>query len=200
MAEEASIVKDLVTYSLVFDKLSLEFDIFVALSIENTAVFLQGKPADFAFVVAEIWLRSNGSRHLVCSQFDTGNLSEFLRKLSNTLLNPQRLPEWAESVGRRGLASWFDEYRKKLEQELVLAEDEKHYDELTQLLVTADNRQYIAVYKCGNVPTIEVRAQAGTSSGFVDVIESFDAEFAANEAIQLKEVQVKLVRGRMNLQ
>src|SRR5579862_4149295 len=142
MAEEASIVNDLVTYSLVFNKFSLEFDICVPLSIENTAVFLKGKPPGFAFVVAEIWLRSSGSRHLVCSQFDAGNLSEFLRKLSNALLNPPRLPKWAESAGRRGLASWFDEYRKKLEEESVVAEDEKHYDELTQLLVTADNPQY----------------------------------------------------------
>jgi hypothetical protein len=54
-------VNEISSYSLEFEGFSIEFDVRLQRSISETRAFRHGKPTDFAYVVADIWLKSGNS-------------------------------------------------------------------------------------------------------------------------------------------
>lgn len=200
LAEEAAIVNDeILTYTLHFHAFSLEFDVRVGRSIEETRAFQSGLPPEFVYVVADMWLRNQSGRYLVSSEFNTGNLSEFFGRLSTELQNPKGLSEELALITPSGLGAWFDDYWVKVDQEQVSEDDERNYDALMRFLVTVESGSCVAVYSRNGLPVIEVSTQTDTPHGPERAFDLFNPTTAQN-VVELSESLGRLIRSRMRLQ
>ena len=191
---------ELLTFSLVLEGFSLEFDVRVQRSTAETHAFQRGKPSDFAFVVADIWLRTGHRRCLVSSEFNTGNLIEALRDLSAAFGAPEKLGAAGSIIPLGGLCAWKREYWDRVDEDRALADDEANYDRLTHFCVIAEDTGCIAIYDRDGVPTIEVSAQVDDEAGPLMAHGNFSPAAAAQETAQLRLALAKIIRERMTVQ
>jgi hypothetical protein len=194
------VADELLTYSLVFEGFSLEFDIRVQRSTAETHAFQRGKPSDFAFVVSDIWLKSGHRRCLVSSEFNTGNLIEALRDLSAAFGAPEKLGAAGSIIPLSGLCAWMREYWSRVDEDRAVADDEANHDCLTHFCVIAEDTGCIAIYDRDGVPTIEVSAQVDDEAGPLMVHAKFSPAAAAQETVQLRQALAEIIRERMTVQ
>ena len=183
-------------YCLGFDGFSVEFDLAVKPSLTETRAFDVPNP-DFVFAVASIWLRTGNGRHLVSSEFQTGNLVERLRSLAKALSDPPALTEIAKIVGRGGVSAWMHGYWDRLARECSLPTDEAIYDLLFPLCLVAEDEGRLVIYEYQGTPTIEVAAKTEPGTAPITVFSEFDRDTAAAEVNRLRASITNAIQRRL---
>jgi hypothetical protein len=156
-------------------------------SILETKSFNLPDSRDFVYVVADTWLRIGDARYILGSEFDTGNLIEFLRYFEKRLYALPLLDEISTVVERCGWAVWVRGYWERLNDDTITAEDEALYDLLEPISVMAYDG-YIGVYKYNDVAMIEVATRPETSIP-VFVCSSFEP---AKLIEDLKQIRISV--------
>lgn len=175
-----------ITYSLEFAEFSIDFDVKRNASIERTRSFDSHGP-DFVFAVADTWLRIGHSRHLLISEFNSGNLIETLRGLEKQLGNLISTPDIGKVIPRGGLGVWMYGYWNRLNLDCSVPDDEVIYGLLFPLCISAHNDDYIAAYRYNGMPTIEVTTRPRTEEKPIHVWSEFDAEKMVCEVRELRQ-------------
>jgi hypothetical protein len=187
LAKKAQVMSDeIFTYSLVVPQFSIDFDVKTQSSIQWTRGFDSHGP-NFVFAVADTWLRINYTRHLVISEFDTGNLIETLRSLAKQLRDLSSTPDISNIISRGGLSVWMDGYWDRLNQDCSAHSDEAIYNLLEPLCISAHDGDYIAAYIHHGLPTIEVATRPKPEAAPIHVWSEFDPEKMASEVRELQQ-------------
>lgn len=191
---------EIVMYSLDFREFSLEFDVDVTRSTEDTLVFLAGKSADSAYVVGDVWLRLGGARHLIVPQANSPNVLDLLEDLANAFRRPTNLPEYEGLEDGGGVCSWMEHYWQRVDEERTTADDEATYDRLMAVFIVANGARGVAVYNRSGVLTIEAAGLTEDRGVPTRVLESFSPDTIVFDVSQLQEAIATLVMQRATMQ
>lgn len=187
-------------YSLDFREFSIEFDVDVTRSTEDTLEFLAGKSADPMYVVGDVWLRLGSMRHLVITQQHCPNLLDLLEDLANAFRRPTNLPEYESLEDGAGVCAWMEQYWRRVDEEQTTVEDEETYERLMSVFIVGDGARGIAVYNRSGVLTIEAAGLTEDHGVPTRVLESFSPDTIVFDVAQLQEAIAALVTQRATVQ
>lgn len=183
------------TFSLDFSEFSLDFDVWIGLSIEWTRRFASHGP-NFVFAVADTWLRIGITRYLIAPEDNPGNFIETLKYLAATVRNPTHIPDIEKIIPRGGLYAWMCGYWDRIMNDCNMPDDEAIYDLLIRLDVVDAHEGNIAIYRYNGNPTIEVATNSEAGEP-INVWCEFDLELKAFEVKRLQELITTTIQQRM---
>lgn len=186
---------EIFTYSLVFPKFSIDFDVNLKLSIEWTRGFSSHGP-DFVFAVAETWLSIQGSRYLIESAIRPGNLIEEFKDFSVKLSSPPYVQNLEHIIPRGGWCAWMRGYWNRLNNDCSTVDDEANYDMLIGFSLMDSREGHIAIYRYRGTPTLEVATRTEEGIEPIHVWSEFDPEKAVTEVHELQQsILVKILQA-----
>jgi hypothetical protein len=187
-------------YSLEFREFSIEFDVDVTRSTEDTLGLLAAKSIDCAYVTGDVWLRLGGARHLIITQFQAPNLLDLLDDLANAFRRSPNLPECEGLDDGGGVCAWMEQYWGKVDEERTTLEDETTYERLISLFIVANGTRGIAIYTRNGVLTVEASGLTQDHGVPTRVLESFSPDTIVFDVSQLQEAINSLVLQRATMQ
>lgn len=191
---------EIIMYALEFREFSIEFDVDVTRSTEDTLALSVGKSVESMFVTGEVWLRSAGVRHLIIPQFNAPNLLDLLEDLANAFRRSPSLPECEALEDGGGVCAWMEQYWVRVDEERTTRDDEADYERLISLFIVANGARGIAVYTRAGVLTVEVAGLTEDRGVPTRVLESFSPDTVVFDAMQLQEAISALVLQRTTMQ
>lgn len=191
---------EIITYPLEFREFSIEFDVDVTRSTEDTLVLLAGNSIDSAYVVGDVWLRVGGARHLIIAQLSAPNLLDLLEDLANAFRRPPNLPECEGLEDGGGVCAWMEQYWARVDEERTTMDDEVTYERLISLFIVANGARGIAVYNRAGALTVEAAGLTEDRGVPTRVLESFSPDTIVFDASQLQEAIATLVLQRATMQ
>jgi hypothetical protein len=187
-------------YALEFREFSIELDVDVTRSTEDTLALLGGKSGDSVFVTGDVWLRSGSSRHLIVTRLNAPNLLDLLEDLANAFRRSPSLPECEALEDGGGVCAWMEQYWSRAEEERTTLDDEENYERLLPLFIVANGARGIAIYSRAGVLTIEAAGLTEERGVPTRVLESFSPDAVVFDAMQLQEAISALVLQRTTMQ
>lgn len=184
------------TYSLNFSGFSIDFDVKIDSSIQETKAYRLPANIDFVFAVADTWLWMAGVRHLLVSDFNTGNLIELLRNLEQRLC-AQSLSHTLEGVIERcGWGAWMHGYWDRLNNDASTVDDDAIYDLLIPMSLLEGHEGHIAAYNYNGTAVIEAatRPKIGVP---IFVCSDFEPGKVAAELEQMRLLVEAAIRARL---
>ena len=190
---------EIIMYALEFREFSIELDVDVTRSTEDTLALLAGKSNDTMFVCGDVWLRSGSARHLIVTQLNAPNLLDLLEDLANAFRRSPSLPEY-EALEDGGVCAWMEQYWARVDEERTTLDDEESYDRLLSLFIVANGPRGIAVYSRAGVLTVEAAGLTEERGVPTRVLESFSPDAVVFDVMQLQEAIGALVLQRTTMQ
>jgi hypothetical protein len=191
---------EIIMYALEFREFSIEIDVDVTRSTEDTLALSTGKTGDAVFVSGDVWLRSGGARHLIINHCDAPNLLDLLEDLANAFRRPPSLPEYEALEDGGSVCAWMEQYWSRVEEERTSLEDEENHERLLPLFIVANGARGIAVYTRAGVLTVEAAGLTQERGVPTRVLESFSPEAVVFDVLQLQEAIGALVLQRTTMQ
>ena len=191
---------EIIMYALEFREFSLELDVDVTRSTEDTLSLGAGKSAESVYVVGEVWLRSGGARHLVIGQLHAPSLLDFLEDLANAFRRPPSLPEFEALDDGGGVCAWMEHYWARVDDERTTVDDEETYERLISLFIVANGARGIAVYNRAGALTVEAAGLTQDRGVPTRVLESFSPDSIVFDVVQLQEAIACLIQQRTTMQ
>lgn len=184
-----------VTFTLDLSGFSLDFDVWVELSIEWTRGLASHGP-NFVFAIADTWLRIGTTRYLIAPEDNPENFIETLKDLALTFHDPVSVSDIEKIIPRGGLYAWMCGYWDRIMNDCNMPNDEAIYSLLIPLNVIDTHKGNIAVYRYNGSPTIEV-ATRPESSDPINVWCEFNPELKALELKQLQQLITTTIKQHM---
>lgn len=191
---------EIIMYALEFREFSIELDVDVTRSTEDTLELLAEKSGDSAFVSGDVWLRSGGARHLIITQFNAPNLLDLLEDLANAFRRSPSLPECEALEDGGGVCAWMEQYWSRVDEERTTLDDEENYERLLSLFIVANGARGIAIYTRAGVLTVEAAGLTEDRGVPTRVLESFSPDAVVFDVMQLQEAIGDLVLKRITMQ
>ena len=191
---------EIIMYALEFREFSIELDVDVTRSTEDTLELLAEKSGDSAFVSGDVWLRSGGARHLIITQFNAPNLLDLLEDLANAFRRSPSLPEYEALEDGGGVCAWMEQYWSRVDEERTTLDDEENYERLLSLFIVANGARGIAIYTRAGVLTVEAAGLTEDRGVPTRVLESFSPDAVVFDVMQLQEAIGDLVLKRITMQ
>jgi len=191
---------EIVMYCLDFREFSIEFDVDVTRSTEDTLEGVTGKSVESIYVVGDVWLRSGGARHLIIPRHQAPNLLELLEDLANAFRRSPHFPESAAVEEGDGVCAWMEQYWVRVDEARTSMADEDTYERLISLFVVANGARGIAVYIRSGVLTLEAAGLTESRGVPTRVLESFSPDSIVFDVSQLQEAIAGLILQRATMQ
>lgn len=191
---------EIIMYALEFREFSIEFDIDVTRSTEDTLALAAGKSAESLYVVGDVWLRSGSARHLIITQLHAPNLLDLLDDLANAFRRSPSLSEREVLEEGCGVCAWMEQYWVRVDEERTTLDDEETYERLISLFIVANGARGIAIYTRAGVLTVEAAGLTEDRGVPTRVLESFSPDSIVFDVVQLQEAIAALVVQRATMQ
>ena len=181
------IIESSETYSLNFSKLTLDFDLDVNESVDMTSRF-GSHSQEFAFAVAETWLRTPADSYLIIPSIRPANFIEELTEYYRVCETGALVNDFAKIIEIGGWSKWMGDYWKRVDEETEIPEDETSYKYLMGCLLFDSREGHVVIYIHSGDYVVEVGVRtAGRPTG------SFWSGF---EPVELS-TQVLLIRDQI---
>ena len=182
-------------YSIRLGGLVIEIDVSLELSLKETQAYQGTHGPNFAFVAGTMWVKIGEARHLIASEFHSGNIVEFLKMFEAQLASPPSFPSSISDVMRKmGPCAWMATYWKLVEDDRNTAGDEKLYDLVFPFCLIAERDRCVAIFNNDGVPTIEITASGCYGDGLPHCLSQFDPRTAEQE---IRQTIITDIRQRM---
>jgi len=191
---------EIVMYCLDFREFSIEFDLDVTRSTEDTLEAMTGKSAEAVYAVGDVWLRLAGARHLIVARLQAPNLLELLEDLANAFRRSPNFPESGALEEGDGVCAWMEQYWVRVDEARTSMVDEDTYERLISLFIVANGARGIAVYTRHGVLTVEAAGLTESRGVPTRVLESFSPDSIVFDVSQLQEAIVGLILQRATMQ
>jgi hypothetical protein len=186
----------------IFKLRALPFDIEINLdisrSVESTRGLMPPSVERFVFAVASVSLRVDGDARLVCSETETGNALEMLKRFLGMARRPPSEPGIEELIRVGELSRWFSSYWRRIDEETSSAQDEQIYETLSRCCLLLDHDGCIAVYRYSGAAILEVCGQSVPALPRLAMHCAFDADALSEDILAVHEAISAAVVARLN--
>ncbi|MDH0864094.1 hypothetical protein [Mitsuaria sp. GD03876] len=181
---------------LATSKFCIEVVVDVPLSIFYTKKYIH-HGADFLFAAVELWLIIGQRRELIASSANPGNFLEDLKDIVKQVESPPSVPGLDAIITHGGWAEWMVSYWDRVQADLTLPEDENFYERVAGLSAMDSKDGYLAIYRYGDSPIIEVSTRSDQLSEQLKAYDEFSPKSLLANLNQVRDDIVQIISDGM---
>lgn len=181
---------------LTTSKFCIEVVVDIPLSIFYTKKYAHHGPG-FLFAAVELWLALGQRRELISSSANPGNFLEELKDIVSQVENLPSTPGLEAIINRGGWAAWMASYWDRVRADSTSPEDEHFYGRIIGLSVMDSTDGYIAIYRYGESPVIEVSTRSDQLNEQLTAYDEFSPQVLLVNLNKLRDDIVQIISDEM---
>jgi hypothetical protein len=188
-----------ITYDLEFDGFTIQFEINVEFSIEDTDGFSNSQYPDFIFARGAIWLCVGSEKSILFDYQDSGNILAVLDGFERVVTKVPKIKNLESIVTCGELRAWSEGYFQRIRDDKSLEDDEAMYELLSpSILDTAHmgkfGEYYVYSYSDKNIIEVNLLEHENFTHKPAHMWAEFDSKKISQKVKLIREEITSAIR------